>query len=203
MQVVPEAPVELGVIVSSKILPQESDKGTTRQTASLIPVEELVRHQQLDGTRSETSAASTTTFPVPAKKKEVKDKAAKSNKPKPLSKRRSDFSDRSPATPASEGAAKLAEDVRSKSQRNNEKKRRWKQAAKEAADKQRADDDDNSGGRGGDSPPAAGSGTPSHKSDKHDKGGAGGSGSKRGSQRGDKPGGSKHKKHHKDKHKGK
>ena len=182
-------------IISSKILPQETDKDMTRQTASLIPVEELVRLQQLDEMRTEMSAASTTTTPVPAKKKEAKDKAAKPDKFKaPRPKRRSDFSDRSPATPASGGAAQSADDDRSKSQRNNEKKRRKKQAAK-AAEKQRADD--NGGGRGGDSPSAAGSGAPS---DKHDKGGASGSGGKRGSQPSDKP---KSKKHHKDKHKGK
>ena len=184
-------------IVSAKILPQETDKDMTRQTASLIPVEELVRLQQLDEMRTEMSAASTTTTPVSAKKKEAKDKAAKPDKFKASrTKRRSDFSNRSPATPASGGAAQSADDDRTKSQKNNDKKRRKKQAAK-AAEQQRADDNDNSSGRGGDSPSAAGNGAPS---DKHDKGGASGSGGKRGSQPGDK---TKSKKHHKDKHKGK
>ena len=174
-------------IISGKVLPQESDKEMTRQTASLIPVEELVRLQQLDEMRTEMASAATTTTPIPARKakKETTDKADKPYKPKG-SRRRNDFSSRSPATPASGGADKSAEG-RSATQRKNDRNRAKARKKRQSPPEGGSDDRGNGGARDADGD-AAGSADP--KSGKHagTGGASGGSG-----KRDDKPKKKKHK----------
>jgi len=167
-------------IISGKVLPQESDKEMTRQTASLVPVEELVRLQQLDEMRTEMASAATTTTPVPARKakKETTDKADKPYKSKGT-RRRDDFSSRSPATPASGGADKSAEGL-SKSQRKNKNNRDRDKARKKKrqASPEGGSDDRGSGGARDADGDAAGSADP--KPGKHaGTGGASGGSGKR------------------------
>jgi len=182
-------------IVSAKILPQESDKEVTRQAASLIPVEELVRLQQLDEMRSEMASASTTTTPVPARKPKT-DTKGKADKPY-KTKRREDFSSCSPATPASGGADRSAEG-RSKTQRKNDRSRDKRKKAKQQA----SPDDDNDGHDGGGARDAdGGAAAPANpKSGKHaGTGGVGGGSGKRDSKHNGRSGDDKHKKHKKHK----